>query len=215
MKKARTHTVYRLADGKRVPGTTTITGVLNKPALVPWANKIGLQGIEVGKYVDELASIGTLIHYLVECHIKKQDPELGDYTPNQIDTAENGFLKYLEWEKRNKPKVIASELQLVSETKKYGGTIDSIMEINGKLVLIDFKSSKGVFPDHHLQVAGGYLPLAIEAGYDVKEASILRIGRDETEGFDFISCPNLILNIQKFELCRQIYEINKKLKGGK
>jgi len=212
MKKAKTHTVYKV-DGVRVPGTTTITGVLAKPALVPWSNKLGLRGIEVGKYVDELATIGTLIHYMVECHIKKTVPELDDYSKNQIDTAENGFLKYLDWENKNKPEIIASELELVSKEKRYGGTIDSIMNINGVLTLVDFKSSKGVFPDHHLQVAGGYVPLAIENGYDIKEASILRIGRDEGEGFDFISCPNLALNMEKFELCRQIYEINKKLRG--
>ena len=33
-RKARQHTVYKLLDGTRVPGTTTITGVMDKPALV-------------------------------------------------------------------------------------------------------------------------------------------------------------------------------------
>ena len=38
---SKAHTVYKLADGTRVPGATTITGLLNKPHLVRWANKIG------------------------------------------------------------------------------------------------------------------------------------------------------------------------------
>ncbi|GAI86127.1 unnamed protein product, partial [marine sediment metagenome] len=37
-------------------------GVLNKPALVPWANNLGLQGINVKDYVDDKADIGTLAH---------------------------------------------------------------------------------------------------------------------------------------------------------
>ena len=32
--KTKAHTVYKTADNKRVPGVTTILGVLNKPALV-------------------------------------------------------------------------------------------------------------------------------------------------------------------------------------
>ena len=40
---SKAHTVYKLADGKtRVPGTTTITGLLNKPALwrTRWCRRI-------------------------------------------------------------------------------------------------------------------------------------------------------------------------------
>jgi len=210
--KAKQHTVYKTKDGQRVPGATTITGILNKPALVAWANKIGLQGIEVAKYVDELASIGTLIHSMVEHHLKGLKLDLNDYTPNQIDTAENGFLKYLEWEKQNHPKLIASELCLVSEEMKYGGTIDAIMEIDGKTTLVDFKSSKGIFPEHFLQVAGGYAPLVEENGYKIDDIRILRIGRDENEGFDYLSCPNRELNEKKFKLCLEIHKLDKQLR---
>lgn len=35
-KSSKAHQVYKNREGKRVPGCTTITGVLNKPALVPW-----------------------------------------------------------------------------------------------------------------------------------------------------------------------------------
>ena len=45
-KRGRVHTVYKTKDGKRVPGVTTILGVINKPALVRWANNLGLQGID-------------------------------------------------------------------------------------------------------------------------------------------------------------------------
>ena len=44
---AKAHTVYKLKDGKRVPGATTITGLLNKPH-------------QNGR-VSELHSIGQLV----------------------------------------------------------------------------------------------------------------------------------------------------------
>jgi len=56
MKRSRAHITYKLADGVPVPGVTTILSVLNKPALVKWANNLGLQGIDSSKYVDEKAA---------------------------------------------------------------------------------------------------------------------------------------------------------------
>ena len=44
--KSKAHQRYKLADGTQVPGVTTITGQLNKPALIIWANRLGLQGID-------------------------------------------------------------------------------------------------------------------------------------------------------------------------
>ena len=51
-KRAKAHTAYKTAGGQRVPGVTTVLGVINKPALVPWANQLGLQGINSSTYVD-------------------------------------------------------------------------------------------------------------------------------------------------------------------
>ena len=79
-KASKAHTRYYLQDGTLVPGATTVTGLLNKPALVKWANNLGLQGIDSSKYVDKAARVGTLIHSLVEAHITGKKADLSDYT---------------------------------------------------------------------------------------------------------------------------------------
>ena len=56
-KASKAHTRYYLQDGTLVPGATTVTGLLNKPALVKWANNLGLQGIDSSKYVDKAARV--------------------------------------------------------------------------------------------------------------------------------------------------------------
>ena len=39
-RRAKVHTVYRLKDGTKVPGVTTIlNATINKPALIKWANQ--------------------------------------------------------------------------------------------------------------------------------------------------------------------------------
>lgn len=216
-KAARQHTIYKLADGKRVPGCTTITGVMDKPALKKWANRLGLQGIEVEKYVDELAVIGTLAHYMIECHCRKVTPDLGDYTPNQISIAENSYIKWMYWKDSVRFEPLHNELALVSEAHRFGGTLDIIGTVNGKLTLVDIKTCKGIYGEHKTQVAGGYGILADEnqkaIGGKIEDIVICRVGRNDEEGFEsiHISATETKLHQRRFLICRELYEINKEI----
>ena len=80
-KKARAHTIYKLEDGTKVPGVTTVLGILNKPALVKWANNLGLQGIDSNKYRDEMADIGTLAHQMIVNYFNKVETDTTDMFP--------------------------------------------------------------------------------------------------------------------------------------
>ena len=182
-KMSTAHTRYKTSDGQIVPGASTITGLLNKPMLVKWANNLGLQGIDSSKYTDKAASIGTLIHYLVECHITKKKPDLSDYAPSEIEIANVGLKKYLDWESKHTIEPIFNEEQFVSNEYKYGGTADFYCILDGKYTLIDFKSCKAIYSEHFCQVSG-YGNLLRENKHLVEQILILRVGRDETEGFE-------------------------------
>lgn len=220
-KKAKQHTVYTLKDGTRVPGTTTVTGVMDKPALVSWANKLGLQGIETGKYVDELATIGTLAHYRVECWLTGKTPDLADYTPNQISASDICVAKFHKWVE-NVGLTVAdfalSEQALVSEQYRFGGTVDLAAVIKGRATLIDIKTAKGIYDDHKTQVAGGYHILCDENGFMPEEVIILRLGRSEEEGFEVvtISMAEILIHRERFLICRQLYDVNQRIRkmGG-
>jgi len=211
MGKSKAHQKYHTKDGILVPGVTTVLGVLAKPALVPWANKLGLQGIEVGKYVDNLAGIGTLAHSIVECYLTKEEVDYGDFTPNQRTQAERAADKFFEWEKKNTFKVIKAELQLVSDKYFFGGTCDIYADLNGKKTLIDIKTSKACYSEHFTQCAA-YKILLEENGYPVEDAKILRIGREEAEGFDEKEVPLIDVHAEKFLACLKILQIDNKLK---
>jgi hypothetical protein len=183
-KKGRAHQVYTV-NGRRVPGVTTILGVLNKPALVKWANNLGLQGIDSTSYVDALASIGTLAHEMIQEYLGGPKWDREGSTRTEIDAAENAVLSFHEWERVNgiKMETEAIELQLVSESNLYGGTIDWLGRIDSKRWLVDIKTSKALYPEHTYQVAA-YHRLLIENGYGVDGVRLLRVGRTEDEGFD-------------------------------
>ena len=184
-KAAKAHQRYKTADGTVVPGVTTITGIINKPGLVKWANNLGLQGIDSTAYVDETARVGTLAHEMIQEYLGGPKWDRNAYNAAQVDLAENAVLSFYEWERQTgaKLRTVFIEKQLVSENVKYGGTIDWYGEIGGKMWLVDFKTCKELFPEHSFQVAA-YWNLLRENGYTVDGVRLLRVGRTEDEGFD-------------------------------
>lgn len=215
VKNVKTHTKYKLKDGTIVPGVTTVLGVLAKPALIHWAWDLGSRGIDYRKYRDKMASIGTLAHYMIECDLKDEDPELDSYSKEEINLAENALISFWEWKKQYNPKPLGVELQLSSEKYRYGGTIDLYCEIDGELWLVDFKTGKAIYPEMVTQLSA-YNQLMRENGFMVNKIRVLRIGRDETEGFEdqVKTQGELKPHWQKFRHCLGIYEANKKIKGG-
>ena len=210
----RAHTIYKNAAGKRVPGTTTISGLLDKSRfLVPWANKLGLQGIDSQSFVDEKAKSGTLAHAWASEQMGGPKPDLSAYTQYEIDAAENSFIKWLGWRKAHDIEPILVEACLVSEKYQYGGQIDCYASIDGRLALIDNKTSKAIYPEHWLQVSG-YAIILEELGYKVDEVRILQIGRDESEGFHEEVKTDLSIQKSIFLHCREIYNLQSKLRGG-
>jgi hypothetical protein len=208
------HTVYKLKDGTRVPSVTTYLKVLDKSNyLVPWANKLGLAGVDSTKYRDEKARIGSLAHEMILSHLKKEEPDLYEYSQMEIDQAENCFLKYLSWEKQHTVDPILAEGQMVSEVFKFGGTVDFYGRIDGRLELGDFKTGNGIYPEMWYQLAG-YGMLLEEHGHHVDARRIINIGRDETENFveSIKAGPPQEDEILIFRSCQAIYEARKRLK---
>src|SRR6185312_15860219 len=90
---------YHLADGTRVPGTTTIIGRFKDSAgLMHWAFKQGKLGKErLYEEAEKAADIGTLAHAMVELHIKGDDPHvaLAEADDDMRGKAQSAFKAYL------------------------------------------------------------------------------------------------------------------------
>lgn len=126
--------------------------------------------------------------------------------------AEVGFKKYLEWEKQHKVEPIFNEKGFVSEKYKYGGTLDFYCKIDGKYTLVDFKSGKGIFNEHFLQVSS-YANLLTENKHKVEQIMILNIGRNEDEPFQHkeIPMPTVRKYFKMFKALLQVYYIKRDL----
>lgn len=213
-KRDKAHIVYRLKDGTRVPGTTTITALLDKPQLIAWANRLGLEGIDSTRYRDSMAGIGTLAHAMAQAELAGEalTEDLAEYSPKETALAENALIKFLDWRKAHEFDPILTETPLVSEIHKFGGTIDAYGLLDGKHVLCDLKTGKGIYPEMVYQLAA-YRQLLIEHGHPVDGVRIVRIGRDESEGFEERVFGGLDEAWQVFWHLRQIYDLKKQIGG--
>lgn len=210
-KKTRTHTRYKLTSGKVVPGVTTILGVLAKPALIHWAWDLGSKGIDYRKYRDAAADVGTLAHAMIAAELGAEPPDLAAYSPETIDKAENAILSFYEWQKNRDIRPILVEQPLVSEQYRYGGTLDCLAMLDGVPTLLDIKTGKAIYPEMLHQLAA-YRQLLLENGYEIQQAFILRVGRDETEGFDVKKVMDFEPHWEIFEACLRIYYAQKKIR---
>ena len=215
MAKTKAHTAYKLKNGSRVKGVTTILNNLgwNKNVLVAWARRTALARDDPDAVLKEAGAIGTLAHYLCECDIKGEEPELDDYSAEQIEKAENAFLGYLEWKKMTKPKYEAIELKMVSEKYKVGGTADFVARINNSLVLGDIKTSKGIYPEMTAQLAA-YRKMYIEIQPKAKIESAMILKLDKNSGafsHHFVGKSQLEWGWKVFEHCMALEELHKEL----
>lgn len=156
-----------MVDGVRKTGVTTILGIVDKSRpLVIWA--VGLFskylsdniGVAITKQIittgsglhtvkkKEAADIGTEIHDWIESYIKNEGAPMPRTKEAQI-----GVNAFLDWVSANKVKFISSERLVYSKKHDYIGTLDIEAKVNGKLCLIDIKSSNAIYNTYYLQTA--------------------------------------------------------------
>ena len=215
---------YRDADGKRIPGVTTVIGRFKESgALIRWAYNRGKEGEELYESRDKAATAGTAAHELCEAHINgdvlvaggeqtSRAREVANVPDEMWPLVWSSFQAYLAWERQTKLEIIDTERSLVSELG-YGGTYDAIGEIDGKLCLLDWKTSNAVYGDHIYQLAA-YKSLFEENNPDRKIDGgyhLLRFAKTHGD-FTHNFWPNLDEAIEGFMLMLRLYQIDKGIK---
>jgi len=148
------HQRYRNKNGAIVPGVTTVIGLLAKPALVPWAWKLGMQGEDMNKVRDMAAEIGTATHYMAECRLKNEQPDFQHTTPFVKEQAMSLMPAFDKYMADNPAKTLGSEVSVVSEKWQFGGCIDwiAVPESTGLITIRDIKTSAGIYPEYRIQL---------------------------------------------------------------
>ena len=94
------------------------------------------------------AEIGTQVHTYIDRLLKDED--VNDI-PDQLEPAIQGFLKwrrkYIDWE------YIGSELGVYSTKYSVAGTIDALFNTPDGYMIVDWKTSSGIYDSHAIQVS--------------------------------------------------------------
>jgi len=217
---------YFLRDGTRVPSVTTVLNVVDKPALKPWAFSQGrISGLaeargepfatslyEVTKGALE---VGTIVHLMAELDVKGEDPDSAipvDLDADLREKVSSGFAAYVAWKKGSRVEIVDCEVPVISERYRFGGTLDFIGKLDGKLILGDFKTSNGIWPEYLAQLAAyahAYTEStenAIEGGFH-----LLRFAKEHGD-FAHHYFPSLDEGWEAFLSMRTLYDAMAKLK---
>ncbi len=159
--------------GKRLPGVTTVIGGnlgWNKDVLMGWANREGLEGRNIrdkrGSTMQRAADIGTAAHTMIEAYVLGLDPEveaaplMAALSEEDQTKTQRAFGQFLRWWTNSKITIIGTELYGVDLDYRTGFCADALAieapmteGAAPELVLLDWKSSKGTYADHFIQVA--------------------------------------------------------------
>jgi hypothetical protein len=188
------------------PSVTTILKQLNKPALIGWAVKMCAEWIQTkadkdpnGMYIlndedvekmtkeykavsEEAMDIGSEVHNHIESYVKaKLRGESYDVKGEKRDEVQNGFLAFLGWEKEYVESWIESEVKVDYEKESqycYCGIVDGVAKFkDGRTMLIDFKVSKGIYPEYITQLSAYRNAYEQYSGKPIDDMGILRLDK--------------------------------------
>lgn len=123
--------VYLTPAGNKYPSVTTITGMYKKDAIEKWRLRVGEE--EANRVSKKATDRGTRIHSLCEDYLLGKNPE--------VDMFDHDMFESIKYWLEDIDNIHCLETPLYSDFLQTAGTVDCIAEFQGKLSVIDFKTS--------------------------------------------------------------------------
>lgn len=215
---------YTISGRKDFPiSVTNATGIVDKSGpLIYWA--VGLMADELREWVgsrgdlvsatdlmpvidsarlahkrtkDQAADIGSVVHDYAENYAKALigQADMPQITPDMPAGALNGINAYLDWLKASKVAYIDAERILYSKEHDFVGLADAVARIDGKLMIVDYKTGKNIYSEARYQVAGYAIAYEEETGEKLDGAVIVNFNKQTGE-----LLPENIVEISRAEL---------------
>jgi genome maintenance exonuclease 1 len=128
---------YTLPSGKKVPSVTTVVGSMKKAAIMEWRARVG--EAEANRISKKASSRGTNAHTICEKYMLGRNLRQESFMPDAMEM----FISIKPYvDKINN--IHYMEQSLWSENLELAGRVDTIAEYEGKLSVIDFKTSSRV-----------------------------------------------------------------------
>ena len=162
---------YVTPDGNSYPSITTVLAQQENLGIEAWKSKVGEK--EAKRISKESMRIGTAVHQMAEFYLSNYIIKLKDEDKRIVDTFNR--LRFLLGNINN---IVGLEIPLFSDLLRVAGTCDCIAEYNGKLSVIDFKTSRKPkkeewIDDYYMQTFAYKLMFEEMTGIEIKQIVIL------------------------------------------
>lgn len=201
-----------------VPSVTTILEAWPKPyALLQWMKE---QGHKADEIMEAAGKRGTSVHNLTERFDRGEVVSLFDDNGKPVCSLEEWgmFERYVDFSSRYGPAHLLIEETFINPKLGWAGTVDRVMELNdGRRLIVDIKTSNGIYDSYWLQLAAYNALLYHDERYmsmDLDGAAILwlnaktRTDREgQGKGWQLLTIDRVELakKLRLFDACREIW----------
>ena len=126
---------YKTPEGVNLPSITTVLSILSRDSIAAWRKRVGEE--EANRISHRASTRGTAVHEIIEKYIDNKEDFKDGYTPDIISS----FLDVKSILDDRIGRVYAQEAPLYSNHLGVAGRVDCVAEFDGKLSIIDFKTS--------------------------------------------------------------------------
>ena len=168
---------YRTPEGVDLPSITTVLSILSRDSIMKWRRRVGAE--EANRISHRASTRGTAVHAIIEKYINNEENFKDGYTPDIISS----FLDLKPIMDDRIGRIYAQEAPLYSNHLGVAGRVDCIADFDGKLSVIDFKTS--LKPKRYDYVTNYFMQ---EAAYAIMWEE--RTGRPITQLVTIISVDN-------------------------
>lgn len=136
---------YMNFNGDIVPRVTDILSkTIHSDALMVWSNHLGFKHLDYKKELAKAADYGSEAHQAIE-----------SYLASKVTCDNISFKAFVLWYEslieNHVVEILGSEETLVC--KYFGGTYDLLLRIDGRIYLVDFKTSNMITSKYFMQLA--------------------------------------------------------------
>ena len=195
--------MYKTPDGKSYPSITTMLGYFSKAAIMAWRKRVGAE--EANRISRRAAGQGTRIHHIAEDYINNKPDYLKEDEMPHILSMWKPLKKVLD---EHLGTIVHHECPLYSHYLKLAGRVDLVAEFDGKLSIVDFKTSRRVktrdeISSYFMQAAAYSIMFEERTGTPITQLVIAMTVENESEPLLFVEkrddwAPFLIDKRDKF-----------------
>ena len=162
---------YNTPTGNAYPSVTTMLGHKDKPWLNEWRESMGIE--KADKEMKRAAKRGTKVHEIIEKYLDNNENPTNGYDLQYIKRF-NQLKLFLD----KVDNIHIQEAALFSDTLQIAGRVDCIGEYDGKLSVIDFKTSNNnkdreMVQDYFLQTTAYAIMYSEMTGIAIDHVAIL------------------------------------------